>query len=109
LPMPAGWDRFAVDSQAASASSMLAHYRRALGIRRRLAGRLTEEVEWCSAPEAVLAYTRGTLAVACNFSSRRAEMEIGGRLLMASDPRAGKRAGKLNLPPNSAAWLGLRA
>jgi alpha-glucosidase len=105
LPMPAGWDRLAADGQAGSGTSMLGHYRRALGLRRRLAGRLPDSFAWTMAPEGVLAYERGPLRVACNFRSRPAEIDLQGRLLASSHPLVRLRRGKLCLPPNSAAWV----
>jgi hypothetical protein len=59
-------------------------------------------------PKGVLVYTRGLLAVARDFPSRRAELELGGNLLLAGDPLTTKRAGKLSLPANSAARMRLR-
>src|SRR4029077_3368561 len=56
LPEPAGWDRFAVDAQLASSSSPLSHYMRWLALRRRLAGRLPDRLEWGEAPAGVLLY-----------------------------------------------------
>jgi len=107
LPMPEGWDRYAVDVQLSSGTSMLGFYQRALELRRRLAGRLPDRIEWCTAPEGVLLYQRGPLAVACNFRSRPVRLEVGGRLLAASNRLARHRRRRLTLPPNSAAWLGV--
>ncbi len=106
LPMPAGWDRLAVDAQAGSDASMLGHFRCALAARRRIAGRLPLRLGWRPAPEGVLAYSRGSLTVACNFQAQPARLPLGGRLLMASNPLVDSRRGVLSLPPNSAAWLG---
>jgi alpha-glucosidase len=105
LPMPVGWDGFAVDAQAGSASSMLTFYRRALTLRRSLALRLPHEMSWCAAPEGVLVYRRGTIAVAVNFLSRPVEVALAGRLLIGTQPMVRHRAGRLCLPPNSAAWV----
>jgi alpha-glucosidase len=105
LPMPEGWDRYAVDGQLGSLTSMLGFYRRVLGLRRRLARRLPDGIEWCPAPEGVLLYQRWQLVVACNFRSRPVGLAVGGRLLAASNVlvRHGRRG--LTLPPNSAAWM----
>jgi len=105
LPMPTGWDRFAVDAQAVAGDSTLGHFRRALAARRRLANRLPERVDWLSAPEGVLAYARGPLVVACNFLSRPARLALEGRIEAASEPLVAEKAGIVHLPPNSAAWL----
>jgi alpha-glucosidase len=105
LPVPYGWDRFAVDAQAASAGSMLVHYQRALESRRRLAARLNDRLAWLPAPQGVLLFRRGALHVACNFGIRPVSLETAGRLEIASSPLVRHREGRLNLPANSAAWL----
>jgi alpha-glucosidase len=105
LPMPAGWDRLAVDAQAADGESTLAHFRRALAERARLRSRLPERVEWLQAPAGFLAYRRGSLAVACNFNAHTARLDLPGRLLLGSDPLVRTNRGCLSLPANSAAWL----
>ena len=105
LPMPAGWDKLAVDAQSGSSESMLGHFRRALELRRRLSGRLAGRVEWLETPRGVMAYRRGRLVVACNFTSRAARLRLTGRLLMGSRPLVRRDGRFLELPANSAAWL----
>jgi alpha-glucosidase len=105
LPMPEGWDQYAVDAQLGSGASMLGLYRRAIAMRRQLGGRLEDRMEWCPALDDVLLYERGRLVVACNFGSRPARLEVGGRLLISSDPLVRRRGRRLSLPPNSAAWI----
>jgi alpha-glucosidase len=105
LPMPEGWDDYAVDAQLGSLTSMLGFYRRVLVLRRRLSGRLPDGLEWCPAPEGVLIYQRGQLVVACNFNSRPVRLELEGRPIATSNVLARQRRGRLTLPPNSAAWL----
>lgn len=105
LPMPPGWDCFAADAEAASGSSMLMFYRRALAVRRRLAPWLSLSISWLPAPDGVLVYKRDRLTVACNFLSRPVSIPAAGRLLLTSEPLASFRDGRLNLPANSAAWL----
>ena len=105
LPMPEGWDQYAVDVQLSSRTSMLGFYQRALELRRRLAGRLPDRIEWCPSPAGVLMYQRGPLAVACNFLSRPVRLAVGGRLLATSHRLARHRRRRLTLPPNSAVWL----
>jgi alpha-glucosidase len=105
LPMPAGWDRLAADTQAASGESMLGHFRSALGERRRLAGRLPERIDWVKSPEGVLAYRRGPLTVACNFRNRPVRLAMTGSVVVGTDPLVRLRCGSLSLPANSAAWV----
>jgi alpha-glucosidase len=103
--MPPGWDNLAIDSQAASSDSMLGFYRRALALRSTVGRRLPELMTWCPAPDGVLLFSRGVLTVACNFLSRPLTLEVGGRLLLATEPLTRLRAGRLSLPPNSGAWV----
>jgi alpha-glucosidase len=105
LPVPSGWDRFAVDAQASSAGSMLQHYHRALDLRRRLVARLPHRLAWLPAPHGVLLYRRGPLHVATNFGRQPASMEFTGRLEIGSSPLVRLRQGRLSLPANSAAWI----
>ena len=105
LPMPQGWDRNAVDAQERATDSMLAFYRRALSIRRRELRNWFNPVRWQPAPRDCLAFSRGRLRVACNFSARTVDLELGGRLLLGTQPGISVRAGRLRLPGNAAAWL----
>jgi alpha-glucosidase len=105
LPMPAGWDRLAVDAQSGSASSMLTFYERVLALRRPLSAMLPNELRWCPALKGVLVYERGRLTVAVNFLARPIELSVRGRLLIATHPLARRRNGRLTLPANSGAWL----
>jgi len=105
LPMPAGWDGLAVDAQVGSAGSMLVFYQRVLALRRPLMRMLPNQLRWCPAPEGILAYEHGRLTVAVNFLARPIELPVRGRLLIASQPLARSRNGRLTLPPNSGAWV----
>jgi alpha-glucosidase len=103
--MPAGWGAYAVDAQAASPTSTLAHFRRALAARRTIASRLPAQIDWLPAPPGVLAYRRGDLTVACNFRDRAAHVPAEGRIVVGSATRTAVRNGVLTLPANSAAWV----
>jgi alpha-glucosidase len=105
LPMPPGWDGFAVDAEDASGTSMLSFYKRALTVRRSLSPWLPAAIGWGPAPGGVLTYRRERLTVACNFLSRPVRIPACGRLVLASAPLAAVRKGRLTLPANSAAWL----
>src|SRR5216117_3614688 len=59
LPIPAAWDRNAVDAQARSTTSVLSLFRRLLEIRRGLARRLPARMEWEAVPKDCLMYHRG--------------------------------------------------
>jgi alpha-glucosidase len=105
LPMPAGWDRFAVDAQIGSAGSMLVFYQRVIKLRKGLSSGLPNQLKWRRSPEGVLIYEHGRLTVAVNFLLRPIELSIQGRLLIATRPLGRSRNGRLTLPANSAAWL----
>jgi alpha-glucosidase len=105
LPMPVGWDGYAVDAQSGAASSMLTFYKRALALRRAMAGMLPGVMGWCEAPEGLLLYTRGRLTVAVNFLARPMDVGACGRVVLATDPLVRCKAGRLSLPATSAAWI----
>jgi alpha-glucosidase len=105
LPMPEGWGGYAVDAQSGAAGSMLNFYRSALAVHRTMARMLPREIAWCATPEGVLAYQRGRLTVAVNFLARPMDVAAAGRVLLATDPLIRCRAGRLRMPPNSAAWV----
>jgi alpha-glucosidase len=105
LPMPAGWDRLAVDCQAGSGESMLGHFRSMLDARRRLAPRLPGRIDWLKSPDGVLVYRRGPLTVACNFRNSPVRLALTGSLVLGTDPLIRLGGGFLSLPPNSAAWV----
>jgi len=105
LPMPPGWDRSAVATEEASATSMLTFYKRAIALRRRLSPWLPPEIRWVPAKAGTLVYRRERLIVACNFQSRLVRIPVRGRLALASAPLARIKNGWLTLPPNSAAWV----
>jgi len=105
LPVPAGWDRFAVDAQTGSPGSMLSFYQRLLALRRPLARTLPNRLNWSPAPEGVLIYKRGRLTVAVNFLARPVQLALPGRLLLGSQPLDTHQHGRLTLVANSGAWL----
>jgi alpha-glucosidase len=105
LPMPAGWDAYAVDAQAGSASSMLVFYQRVLELRRPLTAMLPNGLTWRPARQGALVYKRGRLTVAVNFLAHPIRLSLRGRLLVGTHPLVRSRGGRLTLPANSGAWL----
>ena len=105
LPMPAGWDNFAVDAQEGMSDSMLVFYQRVLALRRELFHTLPNRMTWRRSGQGVLLYNHGRLTVAVNFLARRVDIEVRGRLLVGSQPRVTVQEGRLRLPANSGAWL----
>jgi alpha-glucosidase len=105
LPQPPGWDRWAADAEEASWTSMLAFYKRALALRRRLSQWVDTSIAWRPAPDGVLVYKRGRLTVACNFLQRPVAIPACGTIAVASAELAGLKDGWLTLPASSAAWV----
>ncbi len=105
LPQPPGWDRWAADAEEASWTSMLAFYKRALALRRRLSQWVDTSIAWRPAPDGVLVYKRGRLTVACNFLQRPIAIPACGAIAIASGELASIKDGWLTLPASSAAWV----
>lgn len=105
LPMPAGWDRFAVDAQDGMPDSMLVFYRRVLALRRVLFRTLPHRMAWSRSQQGVLQFEHGRLTVALNFLAQPVEIEVSGGLMIASHPLVRLRDGRLRLPANSGAWI----
>ncbi|WP_396445092.1 glycoside hydrolase family 13 protein [Actinomadura sp.] len=99
LPMPRDWASMTVEAQASDPSSMLAYYRGALAMRRRLAGDLPEELEWLDSPDTALFFRRGPLTCALNCGENPVRLPPGTPLL-TSAPLYGDL-----LPGNTSAWL----
>ncbi|NKY38948.1 glycoside hydrolase family 13 protein [Cellulomonas septica] len=101
LPVPASFERFAVDRQEADAASTLAFYRRALAARRRL--QTTETLEWLTnVPPTVVAFTRpGGWASITNFGTTSVPMPAG-QVVVSSSPLDGDR-----VPAETTVWLRL--
>jgi alpha-glucosidase len=84
---------------------MLHLYREAIALRRRLPGMSQGEFRWLPTEPGVLAFMRGDgFACVVNCSSRPVCMPVDGHVLHASKAEVGEK-----LPPDSAAWLLVRA
>ena len=103
LPMPSEWTSQTVEAQERDASSTLALYRGALGVRREHDALRTGSFAWRSSPPGTLVFARTgddeTIVCAVNVSADEVDLPPG-ELLVAS-------AGDVRptLPPNTAAWL----
>jgi alpha-glucosidase len=84
---------------------MLAFYKRALALRRRLSQWVDTSIAWRPAPDGVLVYKRGRLTVACNFLQRPVAIPASGTIAVASAELAGLKDGRLTLPASSAVWV----
>ncbi|MUN38791.1 glycoside hydrolase family 13 protein [Actinomadura litoris] len=99
LPMPRDWASLTAEAQRSDPSSTLSFYRRALTLRRDLAGGLPESLEWLDSSEPALFFRRGRLTFALNCGENPVRLPAG-RPLLTSIPLYGDL-----LPGNSAAWL----
>jgi alpha-glucosidase len=85
LPQPATWAQYALDRQRGVAGSTYELYRVALRLRREHglgAGRLS----WVDMPADVLAFRSGSVLVMTNFGDAPAELPVGSRVLLSSEP-----------------------
>ncbi|MFC4613109.1 glycoside hydrolase family 13 protein [Cellulomonas algicola] len=101
LPVPASFERFAVDRQEGDADSTLAFYRRALAARRRLQG--AETLTWLpDVPASVVAFVRpGGWASVTNFGTTSVP-KPAGQVVVSSSPLDGDR-----VPGETTVWLRL--
>jgi alpha-glucosidase len=99
LPQPPWFADYAVEMQEAQPDSMLAFYRRALRLRRRLC--TTETLDWVGDPtRPVLEFTRSA-GWTCVVNLGRSPVALpAGEVVLTSTPLDGS-----SLPPDSAAWL----
>lgn len=99
LPMPERWASLTVEAQSSDPSSMLAFYREALALRRRLRAGLPENMEWLDSPDTAAFFRRGPLTCALNCGENPVRLPPGHPVL-TSAPLYGDL-----LPGNAAAWL----
>ncbi|MGH3391124.1 MAG: glycoside hydrolase family 13 protein [Actinomadura sp.] len=105
LPQPPAWKDHTVAAQTGDPDSMLELYRTALRIRRTEPGLGDGPLEWLPAGDGVLAFTRpGGFACIVNLSGHPVALPEHSAVLLAGEPLAGGV-----LPPDTAAWLRLRA
>ena len=108
LPQPADWAAMTVERQQVDPSSVLALYRAALRIRRRLRPASDERLIWVEAAPAVIAFRRPGMDLACvvNFGDapvdRPTALPDGAAVLLASAPL---QADGL-VPGDTAVWYG---
>ncbi|GGQ77938.1 glycoside hydrolase family 13 protein [Couchioplanes azureus] len=85
LPQPESWAEYALDRQRDVPGSTYELYRSALRLRAEHAlgsGTLT----WQDTPADVLAFRNGEMLVLTNFGAAPAELPLGARVLLASEP-----------------------
>jgi alpha-glucosidase len=84
LPQPAVWAEYALDRQRGVAGSTYELYREALRLRRE--HRVGRDLTWIDTPADVLAFRAGDLLVLTNFADQPAELPVGSRVLLSSEP-----------------------
>lgn len=101
LPQPADWSGLTVEAQEADPASMLALYRRALGIRREDPALRSGALEWVDADPGAIAFRRGDgfLSIT-NLGAAPIELPPHESILLASAPLDGGR-----LAADATAWL----
>ncbi|EQM86862.1 hypothetical protein L687_09875 [Microbacterium maritypicum MF109] len=104
LPQPEDWEALTVDAQHRDPDSTLNLYRATIALRRRLDDLAGDDLEWLELGADVLAFRRGdgTLSIT-NLGSAPVPLPAHHGVLLASAPLDGA------LPPDSTAWLALRA
>ncbi len=104
LPQPADWAALTVDAQDADPASTLNLYRAAIALRREVDDLTGSDLEWLELGADILAFRRGdgTLSIT-NLGAVPVPLPAHHEVLLASTPLDG------TLPPDSTAWLALRA
>jgi alpha-glucosidase len=108
LPVPPGWDRYAVSRQHRDGGSMLTLYRRALALRAAhpALGSGTATVT-TDGDVLTVRSVDGDSVVRCvvNMGTETALVGCPGSVLLASSGRPPRSGGSLALPPDTAVWL----
>ncbi len=103
LPQPESWRSLTVDAESRDGDSMLALYRTALSLRRRLDGFRTENCEWLPSPRGTLLFRRGDgIHCAVNISGEVMAMPMDVEPLVSSVSDVSR------LPRDAAAWYRAR-
>jgi alpha-glucosidase len=85
LPQPAVWAQYALDRQRGVPGSTYELYRSALALRREH-GLGKGPLAWADTPADVLAFRTGELLVVTNLGDAPAELPLGARVLLSSEP-----------------------
>jgi alpha-glucosidase len=108
LPVPPGWDRYAVSRQHRDGGSMLTLYRRALALRAAHPALGSGEATVSTEGDVLTVRSvGGGEAVRCvvNMGSGTALVSCPGSVLLASAARPHRMGDSLALPPDTAVWL----
>jgi alpha-glucosidase len=108
LPIPPGWDRYAVSRQTRDGGSMLTLYRRALALRAAHPAFASGAATVSRRGDVVTVRSvRGGETVRCvvNMGAESVVVGCSGSVLLASITRLHRSGGRLVLPPDTAVWL----
>jgi alpha-glucosidase len=108
LPVPPGWDRYAVARQHRDGGSVLTLYRRALALRAAHPALGTGEASVSTDGDVLTVRSVGadqTVRCVVNMGSETALVRCSGSVLVSSSGRVHHSGGTLVLPPDTAVWL----
>jgi alpha-glucosidase len=86
LPQPPVWAEYALDRQRDVPGSTYELYRAALRLRREYGLGGSTGLTWIDGPADVLAFRSGAVLVMTNFGGSPAELPVGARVLLSSEP-----------------------
>jgi alpha-glucosidase len=108
LPVPPGWDRYAVARQHRDGGSMLTLYRRALALRAAHPALGSGEATVSTDGDVLTVRSVGgdqTVRCVVNMGSGTALVGGSGSVLLSSATRLHRSGGSVALPPDTAVWL----
>jgi alpha-glucosidase len=108
LPVPPGWDRYAVSRQHRDGGSMLTLYRRALALRAAHPALGSGTATVSTDGDVLTVRCVGadeTVRCVVNMGTETALVGCSGSVLLASTARLHRSGGGLALPPDTAVWL----
>jgi alpha-glucosidase len=108
LPLPPGWDRYAVSRQHRDGGSMLTLYRRALALRAAHPALGSGEATVGTDGDVLTVRSVGgdqTVRCVINMGSGTALVSCPGSVLLSSTARLHRSGGSVALPPDTAVWL----
>lgn len=104
LPQPGDWEPFTVEAQETDPTSTLHLYRRAIALRRSIRDLTAGALEWLELGADVIAFRRGDDFISVtNLGGTAVPLPAHHEVLVSSAPL------DVALPPDSTAWLALRA
>jgi alpha-glucosidase len=108
LPLPSGWERYAVSRQHRDGGSMLTLYRRALALRGAHPALGSGEATVSTEGDVLTVRSVGggqTVRCVVNMGSETALVGCSGSVLLSSTARLRRSDGSIALPPDTAVWL----